>query len=106
VKCVGTISYVYSTSPCAGSFTGFGIFTTRSGCEIFHPFVHVRGAGASCASPAGAPASAQAEIAAICFSVKEMSSAKCPYRGSANHGGIIFISTACAIAFAHGRACS
>src|ERR1700691_5714038 len=85
-KCVGTISYVYSTSPCAGICTGLGIFTTTC-----------RGGGASRASPAGAPALYHAEIVAISPALNEGSLAKCPYRGSANHGGIIFISTAAAI---------
>ena len=38
--------------------------------------------------------------------VSEGSLAKCPNRGSANHGGIILLCTALAIAGAHGRVCS
>ena len=52
--------------------------------------------------PQALPPQPTPEIVAICCGVNETSLAKCPYRGSANHGGIIFISTACAIAPAHG----
>ena len=45
-------------------------------------------------------------MVAICDSLNDGSFEKCPYRGSANHGGIIFISTAAAIFRAQGRVCS
>src|SRR6202790_1804328 len=106
VKCVATISYVYSTSPRAGICTAFGIFTIASGCAIFHPSLHLCVAGASRISPADAPLSAHAVNVEIWPAVNDGSFEKYPYRGSANHGGIIFISTAAAIFPAFGRVCS
>src|SRR4029077_1602718 len=89
VKCVGTISYVYSTSPPAGIVTGFGIGKTRSGAAMFHPSAHEGGAGASWGFPAGVPPLTQARRVATCCAVSEGSLEKCPNCGSANHGGII-----------------
>src|SRR5690348_4319786 len=85
---VGTISYVYSTSPRAGISTGFVIVTTSSGCGIIHPSAHWRGGGASFGFPSGAPALTHAVSVAICSGVSEESSANFPTLGSANHGGI------------------
>ena len=47
-----------------------------------------------------------ASIVEICCGVSDGSLEKCPNRGSANHGGIIPLWTAFAIAGAHGRVCS
>src|SRR6185437_2133915 len=89
VNPVGTISYVYSTSPSAGIATGSGILTTSSGCGIIHPEALRRGGGAALASPAGAPASVHAASVAICSGVNDGSFTKCPQHGSANQGGMI-----------------
>src|SRR5262245_27831723 len=88
VNPVGTISYVYSTSPRAGIATAFGICTTRSGFGMFQSSVHALGGGASRGSPAGAPLSAHVVIVSICSAVSDGSLEKWPYFGSANHGGI------------------
>ncbi len=78
VNPVGTISYVYSTSPRAGIATGFGIFTTRSGCGMFQPSAHWRGGGASSGFPAGAPAVAHDVSVWISCGVNEGSFEKLP----------------------------
>ena len=65
-------------SPFAGSATGLVIFTIASGCGMFQPFVHSRGGGASCGSPAGAFAFDHASRIAISCGVSEGSLAKCP----------------------------
>src|SRR5665213_2620061 len=61
---------------------------------------HWTGAGASFASPSGAPLSAHCEMASISEAFKEWSLVKCPTLGSANHGGILRDSVAAFIAFA------
>src|SRR5271170_1008415 len=103
VKCVGTISYVYSTSPWAGIATGFCIWTTRSGAGMFHPLIHCRGGGASWALPTGAFDFAHVSIVLISPAESDGSFEKWPTPGSANHGGILRWRTESAIARASGR---
>src|ERR1700691_835123 len=88
--------------PRAGTLYGLGISITTSGL-IFHPSRHSMGGGMSFTSPSGAPASTHATKVLTSASLSLRSFAKCPKRGSANHGGIFFVSTASRIAFAHGR---
>src|ERR1700689_3081885 len=95
------IMSVHSTYPFAGTGTG-GNETTTSGFDL-HPSGHCTGAGAFFGSPSAAPLSAQFTIVSISLCEREGSFAKCPYRGSAPHGGIFFASTAAFIAFAQGR---
>src|SRR5215467_2267896 len=64
VKPMGTISYVYSTSPCARIATGTGICTILSGFGIFHAVAHFFAGGASLSEPAGEPPSTHAAIVA------------------------------------------
>jgi len=61
---------------------------------------------ASFSSPAGALASDHAARVAISAVLSEGSFANFPMWGSANHGGIVFCSTALRIAFEKGRVCS
>ena len=65
--------------------------------RMFHPSAHFLGAGASCASPAAPPHQPRRQSSQSAAGSRKHRWQKCPYRGSANHGGIIFISTACAI---------
>src|SRR6185295_20337368 len=95
--------YVYSTVPFSGTATSVGISTTRSGLGMFQPSIQRTAAGRSFASPSGAPASAQAANILMSDWLKLRSLAKCPYFGSANHGGILRLRTAALIALAHGR---
>jgi hypothetical protein len=104
VKPVGTMMYVYSTVPFAGTSISFGISTTTSGLGMFHPSTHCTGAGLSWASPSMAPVSAHTVSVSISDWLRLRSLAQCPYFGSANHGGILRESTAAFIALAHGRA--
>jgi hypothetical protein len=94
---------VYSTVPFGGTATSVGISTTRSGFGMFHPSIHRTGAGRSFASPSGAPASAHAASVFTSAWLRLRSFEKCPYCGSANHGGIFLLNTAALIALAHGR---
>src|SRR5258706_6921633 len=89
--------------PLAGIGNADGISTTMSGL-IRHPSGKVFAGGLSFASPSGAPLSAHVEIMAISCEVRRRSLVKCPYFGSANHGGIICVTTAALSALAHGRA--
>src|SRR5688572_18801502 len=91
--------------PDAGIGKAFGISTTMSGLR-FQPFSNVSGAGASLGFPAGAPASAHLPSMSISRALSRRSLEKCPYAGSANHGGIFLEVTAVLIARAQGRACS
>src|SRR5258708_3573307 len=88
--------------PLAGIGNADGISITRSGL-IRHPAGKIFAGGLSFASPSGAPLSAQVEMMAISSGLKRRSLAKCPYFGSANHGGIICVTTAALSALAHGR---
>src|SRR5512140_232688 len=78
LKPVGTIVYVYSTSPVAGIETAFGVWTTRSGLGMFQPSAQRGGAGASCGSPAGMRASTHAAIAPSSAGFSDGSFAKWP----------------------------
>src|SRR5258708_3556158 len=78
--------------------------STRSGFGIFQPSAYSRGLGASFRSPSLAPPSTHATSVSISCLLSERSSAKCPYCGSANHGGIFLVTTSDLIALAHGRA--
>src|SRR6266705_1982524 len=89
--------------PLAGSWNGSGISITISGLS-FQPLRNTLGAGLSLESPSGAPLSAQVERILISSWLRRRSLAKCPYWGSANHGGIFCVSTAAFIALAQGRA--
>ena len=92
----------HSTIPRAG--TGYG---GQIECDIGlicqPPAGHSIGGGATAGSPSGAPRSTHAAIVAISDSLSDRSLLKWPYCGSANHGGIALVTTACLIAFAHGR---
>src|SRR5581483_4492377 len=105
VKPLGTTKYVYSMVPFAGTLYAFGISITTSGL-MFHPSRHSIGGGMSFGSPSGAPASTHAASVLTSVSVSLRSFAKCPNRGSANHGGIFLVNTASLMDFAHGRALS
>src|ERR1019366_10643312 len=61
------------------------------------------GAGASFASPSGAPESAHFAITSISDGFSERSLVKCPTAGSANQGGILRESVAAFMALAQGR---
>src|ERR1017187_5039727 len=89
--------------PVAGSWKAFGISITTSGL-IFQPSWKVLGAALSLASPSGAPLSTHATRVWICASLSLRSLAKWPILGSANHGGIFWLTTAALMALAHGRA--
>ena len=91
--------------PRAGTLYGLGISITTSGL-MFHPSRHSMGGGMSFGSPSGAPASTHATSVLTSASVSLRSFAKWPNRGSANHGGIFFVSTASLIDLAHGRVLS
>src|SRR5689334_16611395 len=84
---------------------GFGMLSTRSGGGIFQPAVQCTAAGASAVDPSGAPAFTHVLIVAISPALSLASFANCPYRGSANQGGIFRNSTASRMAVAHGRDC-
>src|SRR6516165_835543 len=77
-------------------------FTMTSG-SIIQPFGHLTGSGASRWSPSGAPKSAHLAKVSISVLPSDRSFVKCPWSGSANHGGIFRINTASLIAFAQGR---
>src|SRR5262252_8722726 len=61
-------------------------------------------AGASFASPCGAPMSTHFRIVSMSACFRDLSFVKCPKSGLANQGGIFLELTAFLIAFAHGRA--
>src|SRR5579862_6749556 len=90
-------------SPVAGMWNVF-MSSTRSGLGMFQPSVKVRGVGASLESPSLAPPSTQATRVAISCWLSERSSAKWPYFGSANQGGIFLVTTSSLMALAQGRA--
>src|ERR1700682_1868504 len=89
--------------PVAGRLNGLGISITMSGL-IFQPSWKVSGAGLSFASPSVAPWSAQETKVLMSAWLSRRSLAKWPYCGSANQGGIFWLTTATFIAFAQGRA--
>src|SRR5262249_15547493 len=105
VNPVGVVRVIHSITlffGCAGTVYGTP-FKTRSGCAV-HPFAgHWIAGGASFSSPAGAPLSAHLEMMPISLCCSEGSFEKWPTRGSADHGGILRLSTAAFIALAHGR---
>ena len=86
---------------------GSGSLTVKSGAPFDQPSLvsstHCFGAGASAASPAGAPASTQRRIVSISASVRPRSLEKTPAGADANHGGISRASTLPAMARAQGR---
>src|SRR5579872_4630548 len=94
--------YVYSRVPRAGILKGLGSWNTTSGL-MFQPSLKATGSGLSLASPSGAPLSAHAASVAISASLRCFSLVKCPYLGSANHGGIFLLTTAALMALAQGR---
>src|SRR6516165_8730483 len=83
-----------------------GPFTIISGW-ICHPSAgHLTAGGASLGLPSGAPPSAHFEIVSISLWFSARSLAKWPTFGSANHGGILRVTTASFMALAHGRTLS
>src|SRR5579863_6623468 len=80
--------------------------STTSGFPIRHPSTQSICLGASLEFPAGAPASTQLFKTSTSDCVKVRSLENLPKCGSANHGGIFFVSIACLMAFAHGRVSS
>src|SRR2546428_3473556 len=87
----------------SGIAYGFLIWKTLSG-RMFQPFRHVTGTGLSRGSPSGAPPSTQSIMLRISRSLKRLSFANRAWSVSANHGGILRVSTCSLIALAHGRA--
>src|SRR6201996_1788504 len=82
------------------------IVKIASGLPIVQPSANVGVGGRSLSSPFGAPASTQATIVSISFSVRRGSFLKVPCAGSAPHGGIARDTTLVLMARAHGRASS
>src|SRR5690349_12455241 len=81
----------------------FGIVMIMSGVPIVQPSANSTGAGLSFPSPSGAPFSAHAVMVAISLSLRTFAFFQCPTAGSANHGGIVRLVTAFAMARAYGR---
>src|SRR5215470_638298 len=73
---------------------------------MFQPSRNCFGAGASLGSPGLAPPSTHETRVLICAGVSLRSLEKCPYCGSAYHGGIFWFTTAIFMAIAQGRASS
>jgi hypothetical protein len=90
--------------PLAGIFTGSTIVSTRSGSPICQPSWNFGSGGVSAGLPSLAPPSTQAARVAISPSLRRRGSRKSPKCGSAFHGGICRVVTACRIARAQGRA--
>src|SRR5579862_4691786 len=101
LKGFGMIMSVHSTLPFAGTGTA-GSETTTSGIDL-QPSGQRTGGGAPFASPSRTPLSTHFTIVSIWLSVNDGSFAKCPYRGSAPHGGILRVKTAAFMALAQGR---
>src|SRR5713226_5153117 len=85
-------------SPLAGSGTGCGNFSIKSGFGMLQPFTQSRDNGASFALPAGDFASTQAASVLISAGLSDGSLENCPTFGSANHGGMDLSCVARAIA--------
>src|SRR5437016_13936335 len=79
---------------------------TKSGSGMLQLSTQCRAGAASFLSPAGALASDHAARVEISAALSEGSFANWPIRGSANHGGMVFCSTAQRIAPEKGHACS
>src|SRR6266496_1392250 len=71
---------------------------------MFHPSTNSSGFGRSFGSPSGAPASTHFTSVSRSACDIERSLRKWPNCGSANHGGIFWVRTACFMALAQGRA--
>ena len=80
--------------------------TIRSGLICQPSGAQSIGAGASLASPCGAPASTHFVIVSICVCESDRSLAHVPCAGSANHGGICRDATLALMLRAHGRVAS
>ncbi len=106
VSPVGALKYLYGTAPSAGIVNSSSIVKIASGLPIVQPSANVGAAGRSLSSPFGAPASTQATMVSISFSLSRGSFLKVPCAGSAPHGGIARETTRCLIDLAHGRAAS
>src|SRR6185503_20646871 len=89
--------------PVAGISMSLGIDTMMSGLPIVHPSLKTTGAGRSLASPSSEPFSAHSVNAVMSAALRNLAFSKCPTVGSANHGGIVRLATALAIALAYGR---
>src|SRR5690348_8347588 len=98
------MTYSYGMVPVAGTANGFGISKITSGFPIRQPLAKTIGFGPLFGSPAGVPDSAQAASVAMSASLSLRSFANLPTFGSANQGGIFFVTTAWRIALAQGRA--
>src|SRR5229473_7493387 len=102
VKLLGIATQNQSITPVAGT-SNSGPSRMMSGWISQPPVGNCLGAGASLASPSGAPRSAHVTSVSISLCFKERSFEKWPYLASANHGGIFRAATANLIALAHGR---
>ena len=91
----------HSTMPRAGTGYG-GRSTLTSGLICQPPAGHSISGGAAVGSPSGAPLLTHAAMVSISVCVRDRSLLKCPWRGSANQGGIALETTAALMAFAHG----
>src|SRR5579872_831596 len=104
VKLVGMVTDIHSITLFFGaagtSITGPSRITSGWMAQASG---HWMGAGASLASPSGAPESAHFAITSISDGFREWSLVKCPTAGSANQGGILRESVAAFIALAQGR---
>src|SRR5438093_2787599 len=102
VKWLGIATQNQSTTPVAGTSKS-GPSRIISGSTSQPPDGHCLRGGASFGSPSGAPASTHLLNVSIALCFRERSFEKCPYLGSAFHGGILRATVAALMAFAQGR---
>src|SRR6185503_6835927 len=105
VKPLGMFITIHSMTFLSGlaATRNSGPRTIRSGLICQPSGAHSIGAGASLASPCGAPASTHFAIVSICVCDSDRSFAHVPCAGSANQGGICFATTLFLMLRAHGR---